>query len=420
MVERATRLLAPSGQYSEKTETSNVDIGLLFLRLLLFEEYVIESRFLTEIPALLREIGYDQTCALLRSGCVRILCDSTGIGQIGQSDILLQHRPMGILPPGSFAFARVHQSPEIAIGRGEELISRSKLIGLRKVDKLVDLIHERMVEVPDSFGNAALEQLQTDLARNDPVIRSAVLLQLQKQNLPICDPASLEINFHQLSDFKDVRAELSISGRLLIDARSQHKAIERSLMAVADLEMRLQQMRDLNLVSGFMRGDLPVLDGRTALWASDLAPEAQESRWRRIIGITGLPNIRYDPGIRRINIERVIKLAKSRECQDFRQWLRGSDDLTAEEIRDNFSSVIHQASVLFRGGPGRSLMLLFTNFLPIPQPAPFVIGVLDNFLLDRFLPEPGPTAFISESYPSLFRQWLPPQREPEPYRNWFS
>jgi hypothetical protein len=101
-------------------------------------------------------------------------------------------------------------------------------------------------------------------------------------------------------------------------------------------------------------------------------------------------------------------------------WLRGSDDLTAEDIRDIFSSIVAQGSILFRGGPGRTLMLLVTNVLPVKQPVPLVIGVLDSFLLDRFLPEPGPTAFISESYPSLFRQWLPPQREPEQYRNWFS
>lgn len=56
-----------------------------------------------------------------------------------------------------------------------------------------------------------------------------------------------------------------------------------------------------------------------------------------------------------------------------------------------------------RGKTGKTVRVLTTTGVGVVlPPAGAALGALDMFLTDKILPEPGPTAFLSQLYPSIF------------------
>jgi hypothetical protein len=58
-----------------------------------------------------------------------------------------------------------------------------------------------------------------------------------------------------------------------------------------------------------------------------------------------------------------------------------------------------------RSGPGKAVRFLGTTGLGFVEPISGTIaGALDTFLVEKVVPEPGPTAFLGRLYPSVFKE----------------
>jgi len=99
-----SRLIGPCAIRTPDRETAVVDLGALVRRIILFDQYILQSIRLEEFPFLVRAFGYAGVKALLDSRILSIQSDILTLAQIGQSDIALRDKK-GLLPLGAYSFA---------------------------------------------------------------------------------------------------------------------------------------------------------------------------------------------------------------------------------------------------------------------------------------------------------------------------
>lgn len=84
-----------------------MDAGAIIRDLILFDTLIVESVRLTEFPTLMKSFGVEGLSALLKSGRLKIHCQSTTIAQTGQSTLFEMRARRGTLPLGSYPFAAI-------------------------------------------------------------------------------------------------------------------------------------------------------------------------------------------------------------------------------------------------------------------------------------------------------------------------
>jgi hypothetical protein len=158
------RLLAPCSTPILQASDVVVDLGALFLRLSLFDEYVIDSTRLLEIPHLVTYLGYSGLMELLKSGLVRIYCHAVSVAQVGQADVLLGERELGVLGLGGYVFARLTMADPVKY-RSDclRIVNSIEGINRRLKQTLRAEIASRFVLVPEPLGNVSVDQLKEDL-----------------------------------------------------------------------------------------------------------------------------------------------------------------------------------------------------------------------------------------------------------------
>lgn len=82
-----TRLMAPAVRVHENVVVG-ADVSDVVIRILLFNNYILDSTRLLEIPQLVSAFGADGLIELLQRGILQIRCEPLVVGQIGQTTIL--------------------------------------------------------------------------------------------------------------------------------------------------------------------------------------------------------------------------------------------------------------------------------------------------------------------------------------------
>lgn len=122
-----------------------------------------------------------------------------------------------------------------------------------------------------------------------------------------------------------------------------------------------------------------------------------------MLSITGLPDLRHlAPGI---DVDKLLELRNRAELREFRAWLRSIDTESDAEIAARFNDVRAQVAEVLQSTEGRAVRFLVTGAAGFAGLLPSTtVSAVDTFLFDRLLGRPGPAAFISRHYPSIFRQ----------------
>jgi hypothetical protein len=107
-----------------------------------------------------------------------------------------------------------------------------------------------------------------------------------------------------------------------------------------------------------------------------------------------------------VNVAKLLEVRDSAECQEFRTWLRTLDEKSDEEIKNRVDSFRAKVSEAMKSGPGRVVrfgVVAGSSLIPgagvVVSPG---LGILDTFVIDKILGDPGPAAFLSHEYKSLF------------------
>ncbi len=171
---------------------------------------------------------------------------------------------------------------------------------------------------------------------------------------------------------------------------------------------KIEQMKRHNALATFNEDDLPLLDDKLDFLIREVNPEAQRDRLRRVLTITGMPDIERAAGDGSLKIPRLLEVRESRECREFREWLSSVDSASDRDIQDRFGSLKARLSVLAHGTLGKTVRWLSSTALgSVPPIGPVLgaaAGLLDTFLVDKVLPENGPVTFLRKEYPSVFEK----------------
>jgi hypothetical protein len=399
------RLLGPIASVTDPAnDTLVVDFGDLVRKLILSERFILESNRLREIPGLVRKFGYDGVTELLRSGRVRILVDALTVGSVGHfggGGVRPGKQP---LPPGSYSFGmvRLHAPKEVV---HQDLLAINRIPGLsdKQAKKLRKLVAERLVELPESRGNKTIDALHRDLEANAPLLKTSVAIAARQEYGRTISPTDFELRIERI-DEQDWRSETDLGSRAnLTDARV-HKVVEHGLLGAGGLNLRIEYMELYNAVTGIRVNELPLMEEKLGFLARQLDPDAQLERFERVIELLDLPDAAESPEVHDIDMMRLLQVLEDDRTRHFRQWLRGVDSLDDEDVQQEIHRMRDFMSRAVLSPGGRTVRFLATTgagFVPVPGLG-IAASALDSFLIDKVVPEPGPTAFLSQLYPSVF------------------
>jgi hypothetical protein len=374
-----------------------VDVDGLIRRLLLFETYVLYSVRLKEIPALVPYLGYEGLHHLLTSGALEIRCECTQLVE-GKFNT-------PTCPSLTFQFHAIEaHDRKRYVHDCLQNVHHAHGLQHKQVLKLKRAVVEaiRSPDMKELFRAEVAPAFEHELLHNPTLVARAVKVVLAKEK--VADGLEFELKVHKAGDDR-YEVETDLPRKLNISSDEAHNHIKTGLLAVAGLSQRIAEMKAHRALSGFTDEDLPLFREKLQFLASLANSENQESRFKRVISIAGLPHFVAEKNVR-IDIEKLLELRNSPEAREFRDWLSTLDSATDEEIRDRIRGLSAKLGLIVHGTTGKAMRFIVTTaigFVPIVGPViGMAAGALDQFLTDKIICRSGITAFVNESYPSLF------------------
>ncbi len=397
------------GRIATQTPGSDVvdtDVGALIRRLLLFDKVTVESIRLKEIPWLINAVGADGLIELLDSGALEIVCDALTVGQIGQAEGLeASVRRGGLLPLGAYHLAGISIGDRRKfVHDGLQEVHRASI--LFKTAKRVKMaLADRLMAYPEGARDAIVLDTMADVRRNDPIIWDAIRAAVQRDTGrdPGPDP---EFRVEELEGEGDFRVWTRLAASGFLTEIEAHRLVERGVLAVAGLNRTFYVMRAFQGVSGFREDEVGLFERKLSFLAGQVDPRPREARFDRVVEIAGLPSLEPMAPNALIDVKALLRLREAQECQEFRAWLRTLDATSDEEIEARMRDLRGLVAGAITSPVGKAIRFLVATaagLLPgLGLPAGAGMSAADTFLLDRVVGKPGPAAFISQHYKSIF------------------
>lgn len=401
-LELRDRLLAPIALRDAAGEVIGASLGALVRRLILFEQVVIDSYGMRELPPLIDAIGTGAFIQLLESGAVRIRADGWAYGEVGNGGLVPGYGAAA-LPPLHYAL-----SPLVPQGREEHI--KLRLGEIREMDlgkktsqNIRRAIVRSLMPLPEDAGRKSMEALPRDLTRNLNLVFGATAGALEKKLGHAVADDSFDIRIEQV-DENVFAATTDIAARFGLDEDETDKVVQDALLAICGLNHRIEEIETYRAITGFRENEIALAREKLAFLVREVDPNAQEGRFERVISIAGLPDPETAEGT--VNVERLLKVRDTEEIREFRLWLRTLDGVSDEDIKERVDSVSARLSQAVHSSAGHTVRYLATTgigFVPIVGPiAGIALSAADQFLVERLLPEPGPVSFIGSTYGSIF------------------
>jgi hypothetical protein len=333
------------------------------------------------------------------------MTESVTTGNIGQ----YSDRTNGpVLPLGSYSFSALRaSSPKTMVSDYLRKIDEVEGLRGKQAQNLRRQASERLARFPAGTGEAAQQQFQADFAANAPTLKRGVCLAVERQYGIALQPRDFALDMVQLAE-ADWRAKTDLGARLRLGEQELHDVVGSWLSAACMVNLRLDVMRSLSAVSGFQPdGELPLLEEKFAAIARHVDPDVNEDRFVRVREIAGLPAVDPDPRVHDVDLPRLLDITSGPEAKEFRAWLRTVDGLSDQELADAFHPIRDALGEVVRSPVGKAVRFATTTVAGVAfPPAAIPLGLLDTFVTEKILPGPGPTAFLSKLFPSIFdRTW---------------
>jgi hypothetical protein len=255
---------------------SGVDIGSLVRRLLLFDRTVITSFRLKEVPFLVRTFGKAGFSELLNSGSLGFLCGFTSIAidfnRDGVRSIPLDHFTFGIVSAAN---------PDADLR--SELRALQGVPGLKNEERAVleETVWRSLVRQPATYGQELLSQIDSDLRRNTPALKAALIealgVELSNRTVP-ADEIDIEVEETTTRVF---HIKNSLPKLLGISPQKAHLVLRHAVSGVAGLNHRLADMQVCSAITGFRDTEAPLLFGKLAGLIAPFNPQTSEKQFAK-------------------------------------------------------------------------------------------------------------------------------------------
>jgi hypothetical protein len=366
-----------------------IDQARLVEALILFDQVVLESYRLLELPSLVAAFGVDGLTALIETGALRIQFVPHVLAEGGHP-----------ASPTIFRFLYVTvPQPE----RHLDVLLPDARVSLEHLAegqfaRIEAALRVAQTDVPMDAGTSALGTLYTALLEERPILRRAVELVSGK---PV--PEGARFNATKIE-----RATYHVDPawtRHLPSAERQ-RITQQALLAVGHVALRFEKMRLHHALSGFRPNDLPLIDEQLRFLEDQLNASHHVTAFRRVLEIADLPTIEKKLSTSFIDIDALLKVRQSRETLEFRAWLWGIHDASEQELHDRvggFAATMGQFLSTKKGKTLRWITSTGVGLIPVVgNLAGAAIGAADTFLLEHVFPQRGVVTFLGSLYPSIF------------------
>jgi hypothetical protein len=396
-MEMTRRLLGSSAIVTHPPEERDIsvklDISGFVRRLLLFDTYVLYSIRLKEVPELVRHFGYQGTMDLLSSGALEIRheCAQYAEGQFNTPPYPELTFQFHVIEAHIWEQYLIDSLPEV--GKAPGLTAHERMELQSAVVRAVTRSDNRQM-----FAEEIAPDFEREILHNERLVKRAVLLVLSKDRSAIEPEFTLKI--HKVGDDR-YQAETDLHHRLNVEAADIHNAVKTALLGISGMFQRIGEMKAHVALSGFTKEELPLFRAKLGSFTDAIGSWKHESRFQRVISLTGLPEIARG---QRIDIQRVLQIRDEPEAIEFRGWLADIDKLQDREIKDRIASLNARIGLVLQRGTGKAVRLFVTIVPGIAHPVlGTALSVLDTFIWDKFFKRSGVAAFVNELYPSIFR-----------------
>lgn len=400
-VEPRDRFLGPiAGETGGDPESpATVDFGNLVRKLVLFDEIIVESHNLKEPAPIAQKFGYDGAKALLESGRIRLVNDMVWVADIGQAP--RPNRPM--LPLGSYSINAARLTPpRDFLSRQLHKVDAVPGLTAKQAQKLRQLAGSRVVSNPEEAPRLAQDQISRDFEANLPLLKMSISSAFAVKWVYLELELAPQLRLERLSG-QDWHTETNLDKITNLTTKQIHDAVGQGLAAASILNVRVALMHGFTALSGFQVNDLPLFEEKLEFVAREFDPDVQLTRFDRVREIVGLPDVSNDLAVRDVDMAKLIEITSGQEVHDFRQWLRASDSLTDKDMEDLVHPVRDALAQAIRTPAAKAVRLATTAGVGVLfPPAGVGLSVLDTFLVDKVMPRPGPTAFLSRLSRSIF------------------
>ena len=408
--------------------------GEFIERLILFDECIIDSLRLSEIPHIVRIFGVEHVIELFNSKSLKIFCDSFfGHGSTGRTSALLEsRRKKGDLPLCSYCLdaLNIHPFDETAekvfdyekeydkyqkefIHRDLQQLNRIPDVNSKLTKKLRKAVADNIKQFSSpSVSKSITESSYFDIRNNDPTIKVAIGNSLKNLYGLEIQPTSIELEISFIDD-TDFRVESNLKDLTHLDIESIHGIIERALLAITNRNHKIAKMKDLEALVGYKNEEESLIfSGHLeSLIKKMIDPARYESNFFKVVSAKGLPDFEKAALAGEIDLIKIIAIRESRECIEFRNWLWGQETIDEKQLKEALESFI-QLFIDFRSttfGKIISLMIAtgFGELLDSVSPyenyvTSLGLGVLDQFVIQRLLPVKGPLTFINNQLTTIY------------------
>jgi hypothetical protein len=259
------------------------------------------------------------------------------------------------------------------------------------------------VNNPEEAVRLAQEQITRDFEASPPILKVSIAHALKRQFNVDLDPAQLELRLERLSE-RDWHTETDLGRLTKLSTKQVHDAVGQGLLATSALNVRIALMREFTALTGFQANDLPLFEEKLEFLVHELDPRLQSQRFDRVREIVGMPDVSDDLTVHDVDMAKLLEIITGPEVRDFRQWLRASDSLTDKELADLVHPVRDVLGKAIRTSAAKAVRLAASTGVGVVlPPAGAGLSVIDTFLVDKLMPAPGPTAFLSRISRSVFQ-----------------
>lgn len=401
-LELRDRLLAPIAVRDAGGNVVGANLGALVCRLILFEQLLIDSYAMRELPYLIDAIGTDAFTKLLESKAVRLRVDGWTFGEMGNGGLVpgWGQKALPLLHYALSPIVPVDRKHHVSLCLGE---IRGMALDKRTSQKVRLAIVDSLVTFPEDAGRKSLEALPRDLTRNLDLVHNATVRALSEKLAHEVADDAFEIRIRQIDEHV-FAAETDFGARFELDETETDAVVQSALLSIGGLNQRLEEIEAYRAIIGFKDSELSLAQDKLRFLVNEVSPDAQEERFDRVVTLAGLPDPETAEGT--VDIERLLEVRESDEIGEFRRWLRTLDQATDEEIEERLYGVRTKIAGAARSDVGKAARFIATNgvsFVPVVGPiAGIALGAADQFLLEELLPQPGPVSFIGHSYRSIF------------------
>ncbi len=372
-------------------EVVGIDGELLLSRLLLFDEVVVDSTNLGELPYLAKMFSVAGLEDLLNRDILRLVSQKsvviTDVKMNGRRQIPLLQFDEGL-----------GTSEDNEHNLEMKFCSLLKITGLSNArrEALEGVVRTKLIKHSLSYGNELLKQIRKDLTSNIELSKTILC-----HRYPDVPPEKLELKAHDLGGMQ--RFESNTQTMLGLTIEQEHDMLVEVVKATSNLNQRIADMAEYDAISHFEVSEAPLLFGKIHSLVGRLNPKFDEQAFLRVIGVTELPKLIEN---RQIDVEELLRIRETDECREFRSWLATTDSIDDKNLERLLRGFRARAASFIATNSGKLLRLgVNTGLGLIPGYGSLVAlgeGIADSFLLEKMLPSSGVLTFLNNTMPSIF------------------